>query len=391
MENVTFMIKNFKNKVLSINVLLFCSVLLSFTLSLLLLAPDVRAADGVQGVARTVSDDISLRIGGTIQPRMTLASDDDTDRYGFGLRRMRMRLYTGIGDNLGIFLQMEGSGASATWLDVRGEYKVSPDLTIRAGRFVGAQPRAFARTSHSHIDAIDRPAISDLWARMTLGADGRDYGVEALWNTPGMELRAFVHNGYNQSNYRLGIGSPSPTAQVDTDGLAISGAATLWPSGRDQLELGLYGSINTAKNPNTNLAGVGRNYISYSAQAYWGPLPGDQPVRAKLDIIGISYQEVKPLGQYNYLGASLFGGYLAMDHLELFAMGELWFNDGGDQDALSQVYGTLGGSWSLSALKGRPFVLNRIIVAYSLRTQPATSLSFDDPAHVLMIQSQFYF
>lgn len=348
------------------------------------------------GWVRTVSEDVKIRMGGTFQSRATYASDLDASgerhaRVGFGIRRMRLRISADFGERFKVFFQMEGSGASATWLDLRGEFQMNEKLTLRAGRFVGAQPRAYARTLHSSIDAIDRPAISEMWARMTIGGDGRDYGVEALLNTPEWELRGFLHNGYNRWNYKTGISSDPATGGIETDGFAFSAAATHWPDGRDRLEIGAYASVSTAKNEFTEVGRIGRNYVSYSAHAYWGPVAGDQPFRVKTDVIGISYQEVEPLDIENYIGASLFSGILVAPHVELFAMGEYWHGDGGGQDGTSQVFATVGGSYSLSALMGRPFTHNRIALSYSLRSMEAETVDFEEPAHVFMMQMQFYF
>ncbi|MDG5766926.1 hypothetical protein QA596_05565 [Balneolales bacterium ANBcel1] len=367
-----------------------CLLLVSGFALLMMMPGKAFGQESDNGIVRTVSDDISLRISGTLQPRVTYTSDD-VDRVGFGVRRMRLRLLVDISDRLGLFMQMEGSGASARWLDLRGEYYLNDNLTLRTGRFVGTQPRAYARTGHAAIDAIDRPAISDMWARMTIGADGRDYGVEALWSNPQWEVRAFLHNGHNALNFGRGISHNPVDGGIETDGFAFSGSATHWPSGRDALELGVFASANTSKNDLTAIGGVGRNYFSYSANAYWGPQPGDQPVRLKTDIIGISYQDVEPFGAQNYIGASLFGGILVKPHIELYAMGEYWYNDGGDMDSTAQVFATLGGSYSLSALQGGRFTHNRIMLAYSLRTLESDSVDFDDLTHVVMMQFQFYF
>ncbi len=365
-------------------------------LVLLLAIPGKAFALQDSGLVRTVSDDVTIRIGGTLQPRVTYASDLDAagerhDRVGFGIRRLRVRLTANFGERLGVFLQMEGSGATPTWLDIRGEYRASDHLTLRAGRFVGAQPRAYARTGHAVIDAIDRPAISDMWARMTIGGDGRDYGVEALWNTPRWEVRGFLHNGFNRWNYNQGISRSPATGGIETEGIAFSAAATHWPDGRDRLEIGVYGSMSTAKNELTEIGRVGRNYVSYSAHAYWGPQAGDQPFRMKADVIGISYQEVAPYDIENFIGASLFSGLLVAPHVELYAMGEYWYGDGGGFDKTRQVFATVGGSYSLSALLGRPFTHNRIMLAYSLRSVETGKVDFGDPAHVVMMQMQFYF
>ncbi len=359
---------------------------------LLVMVPDeVFGEENEVGFVRAVSDDVSIGLGGTLQPRVTFASDEEKQRVGFGLHRLRLRFLTDVGQNIGIFLQMEGSGASAYWQDIRGDYLLNEKLTLRLGRFVGAQPRAYARTSHARIDAIDRPAISEKWARMTIGGDGRDYGVEALWNTPAWELRAFLHNGYNGWNFGTGISRTPLIDAVETDGRAFSAAVTHWPYQRDQLEIGAYASINTSQNPLTVIDGIGRNHISWSAHAYWGPSQGDQPYRVKTELIGISYEEVASVGAENYVGGSLFGGYLVVPHIELFAMGEYWYGDGGKRDAFGQVFGTLGGAYSLSALQGRPFTLNRIVVTYSLRTRESDSIRFENASHVMMMQAQFFF
>lgn len=354
---------------------------------------DVQGQDDEgRGNVRAVSDNVSVRLGGTLQPRATFASDDDTDRIGFGLRRMRFRAYTDIGERISLFLQMEGSGASATWLDMRGNFRLNDEWTLSTGRFIGAQPRSFARTGHANIDAIDRPAIAERWARMTIGADGRDYGVEATWSRPEWEIRGFLHNGHNRADFRTGISNDPATGGISTDGFAFSASATHWPSGdRNELELGAYAGLNTSQNPLTEIGGVGREYFSYSAHAYWGALPGSQPFRVKADVIGIGYQEVTPFGAHNYMGTSLFGSFLAAPHVELYARGEFWYSDGGDMDGINQVFATVGGSYSLSALWGRPFSQNRIMVAYSLRSAESSSIDFDDPAHVFMVQTQFFF
>ncbi len=373
------------------------ALLLAAGCSALLTIPEITLSQQPEaGLVRTVGDDVTLRLGGTLQPRVTYASDlnaagERQERLGFGMRRLRLRFTAGFGENLGVFLQMEGSGATPTFLDIRGEYRFNDNLTLRAGRFVGAQPRAYARTGHAVIDAIDRPAVSDMWARMTIGADGRDYGIEALWNTPRWELRGFLHNGFNRWNYNLGISRDPSTGGIETEGFAFSAAATHWPAGRDRLELGAYASVNTSRNELTEIGRVGRNYISYSAHAYWGPLPGDQPFRVKADLIGISYQEVAPFDIENYIGASLFTGVLVAPHVELYAMGEYWYGDGGGFDETRQVFATLGGSYSLSALLGKPFTQNRIMLSYSLRSLEADEIDFSDPAHVVMMQMQFYF
>jgi hypothetical protein len=77
--------------------------------------------------------------------------------------------------------------------------------------------------------------------------------------------------------------------------------------------------------------------------------------------------------------------------VELYAMGEYWYGDGGGFDETRQVFATIGGSYSLSALMGRPFTHNRIMMSYSVRSLETDKVDFGDPAHVVMMQMQFFF
>lgn len=348
----------------------------------------------------TINEGVTLRFSGTIQPRVTYGSQNEKERVGFGLRRMRFRGTALMGDHLGMFLQLEGSGSSAALLDVRGEYYLNNVLTLRVGRFVGTQPRSFARTLHSEIDAVDRPSIAVKWAGMTIGADGRDYGVEAVWNRPHREVRLYVHNGYNQWNYRSEVVSEPVTGGLSTDGMALSASVTHWPDGRDRLALGAYAGVNSSGNPLTSIPvetapGVtvlqGRSYATYSAHAYWGSLPGQQPVRVKADVIGVVYEELSSIGSERFTGGSLLGAWLASPEMELFARGEYWHAGNGNNEATARMFLTAGGSYSLSAKEDRPFSHNRLILAYSLKTRELATVSFSDAAHVITLQAQFYF
>ncbi len=344
-----------------------------------------------RAIVKSINDEISIHFSGTLQPRFTVASDDDLKRVGFGVRRARLNVSTDISEKFGVHLQLDGTGTSAFLLDMWGEYYLSDRLTLRAGRFVGAQPRSYTRTLHTHIDAIDRASIAVNWSRMTIGSTGRDYGLEAIWDTPHWELRGFLHNGYDDWGFRSEISDIPATGNLSTEGMAYSTSATHWPSGRDELELGAFASINTSQNPATVIGGVGRNYITWSTHAYWGPAPGDQPYRVKADVIGIHFQEVVPFGVMNYIGGSLYNGFLIIPQIELYFRGEYWYGDGGNADAINQVYATVGTSYSFSALQGHPFYLNRLMLAYQLRTREHSSIDFDDPAHVLILQAQIYF
>jgi hypothetical protein len=341
--------------------------------------------------------DVSVRLGFTVQPRFTYAYEavnnaDAIERMGFGVRRYRMRATTSFGSDFRLFTQLEGSGTSATLIDLRAEYKLNDKIWLRLGRFVGAHPRVMALTPLGEIDHIDRPAIAALWASNTIGGDARDYGLEMLYTTPQLHYRLFLSNGHNGNNYRNEPANASITGNTADKGMAVNGMVSFFPESIKGAEVGAHAGVNQSKNPNTISArapGVGRGFTTTSAYAYWGARPGDQPVRVKFDILSVHYDKIVLANgsdfQQNFMGAALMGAYAVLPEFEVLATLE---NYNLDQDnSASEVRSiTLAGSYSFSKARGGAFSTQKMTVGYILKDQRGR----DNPSHMLVVKFQIH-
>lgn len=315
--------------------------------------------------------DITLRLSGTLQSRATFAHDD-ADRIGFGVRRARLRLFGELRENVRIFLQLEGSGASATFTDLRAEWDFADNTTLRVGRFVGAQPASMAITLHHEIDAIDRAPAADHWAQLTRGVDARDFGLEVLHKYGGLELRGFLHNGSNGQNLRTGIHADRPTEGLDKTHLNASVMVRYTPPGYPKSEIGVHAGTNPQR-----YGVVMAPYVEYSAHAYWGKKPGDQPTRLKADVIGLRRND---FGDPTMTGAGLFAGRLVREELELF--GRLDVIDSFIYGNRTRTFITSGFTRKLTDWN------NHLKLAWSMRTSEQPG---NDPVHVVTAQWQVYF
>jgi hypothetical protein len=341
--------------------------------------------------------DVSVRLGFTVQPRFTYAYEavnnaDAIERIGFGVRRYRMRATTSFGTDFRLFTQIEGSGASATLIDLRGEYKLNDKIWLRFGRFVGAHPRVMAITLLGDIDHIDRPAIAALWASNTIGGDARDYGLEMLYTTPQIEYRIFLANGHNGTNYRNEPNNSSITGNTPNKGMAVSTLLRYFPENFSGGEFGGFVGYNQSKNPNTistRAPGVGRGLLSTSAHAYWGARPGDQPIRVKFDFVSVHYDEIRFANgdsfQQNFMGAALMGAYAVLPEFEVLATLEN-YNLDTDVPASEVRSITLAGSYSFSKARGGAFSTQKMTVGYVLKDQQGR----DNPSHMLVVKFQIH-
>lgn len=367
-----------------------CALAALLWISLLLTLPIHTAY--AQGNVTIGGQDVNLRLGFTVQPRFSYASesvnDVASDRIGFGVRRFRMRTYINIGSDFKIFTQWEGSGTSAALLDIRGEYRLNDQTWLRAGRFVGAQPRVMAITLHSDIDLIERPGIADIWARNTLGADARDYGLEVLHRRKELELRLFLSNGGNTINYRNNYSS-EPLVGPSGRGMALNTMVRYFPESLKNSEFGVHGGVNHGRSPFTvtqRAPGVGRNFTNASVFAYWGVLSGQQPVRVKFDAVMVQYEDVLVAGTdfgQTLRGASLFTGFLIRKDTELVAGLERYTTRTDDPNAQVDLL-TVGATYSFSAARGQNFQGQKITVAYTAKSKN----SYDRLGHLLIAQLQ---
>lgn len=336
-------------------------------LAALLAAPILTIAQTPVTIA---SNDMKLRLSGTLQSQASLLSDTET-RVGFGVRRARLRLGGEIRPDIRVFIQLEGSGVSATLTDIRAEWDINPNTTLRAGRFVGAQPRSMAVTLHYEIDAIDRAVTGDHWASITRGADARDYGVELVHRAGDLEVRGYLHNGGNGQNITGRIAAPQPSNNITKRHLNISGMVRWLPKSNPNQELGAHVGVNP------KAYGTMPRYVEASAHIYWGAKPGSQPMRVKADAVHVRRDE---FGDPSMTGMSLFVGHLLNADLELFGKAE-WLNSYVYNND-NRTFGTIGltrkfGSWN-----------QNVKAAYTLRLSDASNT---DPVHMAVVQWQVYF
>jgi hypothetical protein len=345
-----------------------------------------------QGNVAIAGQDVNLRLGFTLQPRFTYANESVNDvvseQIGFGVRRFRMRTYMNVGEDFKLFTQWEGSGTGASLIDLRAEYRLNDKIWLRMGRFVGAQPRVMAITLHSEIDLIERPGIADVWARHTIGADARDYGLEMLYRNPTLEYRLFLSNGGNAFNYRNNY-SGNALVSAPGKGMALNTMVRYFPEQIKNTEFGVHAGVNHGRSTFTasSLApGVGRNYTQASGYAYWGVISGQQPVRVKFDAITVQYEDIMVAGSdfsQTFRGASLFTGYLVRRDLELLAALETYNLNIDDPNQHVDLL-TMGFTYSFSAARGQNFLGQKLTVAYSAKANN----KYDRLGHLLIAQFQ---
>lgn len=338
---------------------------------------------GMQSIASAqipvsnLADGTKLRIGGTLQTRVSYMSNPNLSglpesQVGLGIRRARIRLFADPHPHVRLFMQMEGAGTSATFTDLRAEWDVTKSTMLRMGRFVGAQPRGMAMTLMFDVDAVDRPAVIEHWARTTYGSDARDYGVELVHRRGDVELRGFLHSGDNSQNFRVGISDASPSGGPKRGALATSAMVRVLPSSVPHSEFGAHVGYNPTKSANA----MNREYVDWSAHAYWGDRIATQPTRVKFDAIGIVYADAGPVEQTT-TGFSVLAAHLIRPDTELFGRVERL-----DTTFNEYAYVTAGASYKLWNWT------NKLTAAWSLRTDLNAN---SDPIHILTLQSQFHF
>ena len=338
-----------------------------------------------------LTDDVVLDVGGNLQPRVGFAAQEDdaqgrTDtRLGFGLRRARLQLNVRYQDRAGVEYDVDLAPGDVRSLDLFGYVNLTPAVQVRAGRLPVAQPRSYVPTSNTRIDAIDRAAISERWAGGTLGSAGRDFGAEVKLTPGDTEVLVSVHNGSgafsrDDGTFRESGSASSVTRGLDRTALAVGASVHHAPGGG--LSLGGHAAYNAVGNDATTVDDVRRAYGTASAHAYWGERAGSQPVRVKLDAVGILYEEVDGAEQQS-AGVSAFGAVRVLGHGELFARGERFWEDVGGPTA---TYGTIGVSYSASAARGQDYRDLRLTAGYTVRQDEA-----DDVGHLFVVQGQLVF
>ena len=359
-----------------------------------LLALPLLLAAGPATAQISLGGDATLDVSGGVQPRVAFGSqevgDDRTDtRLGVGLRRARIQFNLAYQDRAGLEYDVDTAPGDVRGVDLFGYYNVSDAVQVRVGRLPVAQPRAYIPTSYTRIDAIDRAVIAERWSSGTIGSSGRDFGAEVEVAAGDTELLLSLHNGgggFDRStdNFRESGSSGSVTRGTDQTALAI-GASAHHQAGAG-VSFGGYAGYNGAGGDATTVAtadgDLQRSYATAAAHLYWGERPGSQPVRVKLDAVGIRYQEADGARQ-QAAGVSAYGAVRVLGSGEAFVRGEQFWDD---VDGPGATYGTVGLSYSASAALGQDYRNLRLTGGYTVRQD-----ADDDVAHLVIVQGQIVF
>ncbi|MEL6616339.1 MAG: hypothetical protein AAFQ43_11405 [Bacteroidota bacterium] len=334
-----------------------------------------------------LTDDATLALSGGIQPRASLGVEgaDGTERLGYGLRRARLQFRLTLLKRYGMEYDVDTTPGDLRSVDLFAFVQASETVELRAGRLPPAQPRGYVPTSNTRIDAADRAAIVERWARGTLGSSGRDIGVDLTADLGDTEVQVTLHNGTggfsrDTDNFRESGSGPSVTRGTDETALALSASVHHGrPSG---WAYGVFASANARGSERTALEEVERRYVTGGAHLYWGERPGSQPVRLKLDAVATAFESVDGVAQ-RASGASVLGAVRALPHGEVFVRGERYWDD---LDARGDVFGTVGASYSPSAALGRDYRDLRVSLAYVVRRNAEGEMG-----HLAVLQGQVIF
>jgi len=355
---------------------------ITFTLLAFCFADSVSAQD-----VSSSRSGVNMVLSGEIQPRLSYGwVEDGNDRLGYGLRRARLASRVTVNDNAGVYLRINAGAGSVAGVDAYAFYNTG-SWSFQAGRFAGAQPRAHALTSGQRIDAIDRTAIAERWGQRTIGGDGRDFGVQAQLRNQQTSYALKIGAGDGNWDrarglYRESISSGDVTRGGDQTGLAVSLAVERQSADIDGLMYGAFVGTNTADSPTTG----GRSYNSFGTHLYYGADPGSQPLRAKLDVIGLRFEEVAGTRESS-VGVSLMGAAQVHQAAEVFARYE-------HEDLTATIdqtqFITTGASLSLSRLRNAdaPYHHERITLGYMLQLPEADA---EPRQQLLVLQLQYTF
>ncbi|MEM1095917.1 MAG: porin [Bacteroidota bacterium] len=335
-----------------------------------------------------ISPDISFAIGGSFQTRVSYVRSDgprgDIDATGFGVRRARLVYRVNIGDRWGLNFQNELTGVAPSLIDLFVTYRINDRLSLRTGRLPDAQPRAYLLSPYPLSDSFDRANIARRWGADTIGNDGRDFGLSAHYETETSRILLFLHNGdgaWTSSKTSSVISGPGTD---DRPGVAVSVYGEHRPANLTNVEVGAFVGYNAEKPDRTR----GRNYTSYAAHVYYGRVPGSQPLRLKLDVIGVLYEEESAAAPDQHtLGANFLAAALVTPNLEAFAQLERRYFDVQNASE-SEAFVTIGLNASLAPTLPGAFNNQRITLAYEYMT---TDLAMGDERQSVVLQLQLVF
>ncbi len=317
--------------------------------------------------AQDEKPELKVKLGGTIQGVASYSQtipdeDENTNQIGFGLRRVRVKMYGNYGEHVKSFVQFELT--SPKLLDARIEYVINKAFQIRMGRFIGAGVRAGGLTPHTNIDIVERAASAIYWGAKTIGADYRDYGLAVQGDIDGFNYNLTLHNGAGDLNIKA---AQLNTATTKNRGIAVSGMVFYKPALLKGFEAGGYfGKGNSKIN----------DYSSYNAYIYYEPLP----FRVKAEVISAT-NKVPGTPDVTFLGWYAFGAYRVSQNFEALARFEtLDMNTNIDND--KQTFITLGLAYSMFPSDWKAV---KITGAYVIRNEEVGTV--DNNVFYLMFQT----
>ena len=235
--------------------------------------------------------------------------DETTTQFGNGIRRARLRGKMTKGA-VSAFVQYDAVASYV--LDAQIDYKVSENMKLRMGRFVGAGSQAGGNTSHTAIDFAERSIVGRNWASAVGRSDYRTFGMAVLGNFGAFNYQVMAQNGDNNLNLRP-YGTKSSNSDEDTGVVPQLDFAVSTKIG-SALNIGLHYGL-----PNEDRI----NVSSATGFLYFKPAEysrGD--FRSKLDFARVvdhsgSEDEVA-------LGWGLGGFYMLSEKIELGAGYQTW-------------------------------------------------------------------
>jgi hypothetical protein len=174
---------------------------------------------------------------------------------------------------------------------------------------------------------------------------------------------------------------------VDRVTLATTGSIAYRPVGLKGIEVGGFAGYNPTAGPNTQVNGIGREYITYGMHAYYGADPGSQRFRIKVDAVGTTFEPLPGQDSQVSAGVAILLAASPARGTEAFVRGEALEVDlNGSNDA--DGFFTAGMTFSPSARRGDAFFRERLTLAWS-RYSAGTRGAMPEDLVLLQLQLAF--
>ena len=328
-----------------------------------------------------------LSVGGVALGRFSAGVAQDSGlaeglrRIGFGIRQAQVRGSAARG-RAGVVGSLNLGNGTAFVQSLFAFYEPTLALRFRLGRIPTPKP---VGTPLPLMDDVDRSATETLWAARTIGGHGHDFGLEARYHRSHTTATFMLHNGDGdwsglRGDYTSFIQGGGATGGIQRLGMAAS--LGLAVRGENGLAVGGFAGVNGSRNPNTARDGIGRRYASVGGHVHWGARPGSQPVRLKLDVSGLWFDETDRPPADPIVSVGLFGAVRVARAAEAFARME----QDGDLRQPDARFVSFGASVSPSARRGGRYPSERLTVSHRARLRADGSAD-----HLAVLQLQLAF